>query len=399
MLKKLFSILLLMSLVAPQQAAGQSGLEFFSGEPAERRTGRNVRNCLFSFGQFLLVGAGLDTIPSHVQLKWPPFLRDIFLLPAQYADVMNIERQANRARTSVMGAALRCDMNRLQSYVNAYYKLEAELYYVRYFVDAGGGWFSWALPGGAPRILRVTTFEGQRAKFVEDMIANFAQIRTMDSDQARLTFSAYFNEFEEKYRERARTYAGLDDVWSELKNKLDELVETFRTFGNLGNEFKELGKETAALATEVGTSVAGRVTTFFKSPAKSIGEGILEIHNRFQVCPLSDNSECKPGYKALADTVSGILGVGSSVRNFSERRSFEDLSVAIMQQEQTKTDDMARAEMLTRYEVLYGQVNGNGVLYVIDKMDELVNILSNPSIAGLNRVSQCAEMIRKRECQ
>lgn len=398
MMRKYFSIIAILAILLPNAVRAQENIQFFGVNPAtgQQDQNKNLKNCLFGFSQLLLISAGLDTLPSHIQWRVPPYFRDFFLMPSQYADIMNLEGQINRARNAVMAASFRCDMPRLSANMNAYYKLEAELYYLRYFVDAGGGWFSWALPG-RPKIVAVTSFPGQRRKFVEDMIKNFAQIRTMDSDQVRTTFEAYFNEFEEKYKERVRSYTGIDDVWSELAAKVDELVQTFKQFGKLGGELKSLGRETGAAIAELGTSTANTVAKFFTS--KGIADTILEVGNRFQICPVDGSAECKPGYQAFADTIEGILGVGSSVQNFSNRRSFEDLKIAINTQEVKKTEDMTRAEMLTRYEVLYGYVTGSGISSMVYKMGNLKKILSDPSMTSLDGVQSCAKMIRDRECK
>ena len=67
--------------------------------------------------------------------------------------------------------------------------------------------------------------------------------------------------------------------------------------------------------------------------------------------------------------------------------------------------------MLAKYELLYGQVNGEGINAVIGGMDKLLALLQGGraadqnhdqifgSLAPLQRLAVCAEMVRKNECK
>lgn len=398
----------------------ESPLMFFGARPQTppSRGQRNLANCMLGLMQFYYIAARFSDIPSHIRLRWPPYFRDFFLLPAQYADVMNVEQQLNRTRSSVMAAAFRCDVQQQRATERAYYKLEAELYYVRYFVDATPiptihpGWSvvnALSAAGAAVRIPRVTDNPQRRQNFLSEMLDAFGAIPGLSEDQRRSLLTGYFEEFEAKYMERVNSYAGGDAAWQELARKVDELIDTIKSLKNLGKELADVGREAAAagqgigrMAVNAAREARSAARKLKNSPGKAILEGAKEILNVAKVCY---RAECKGAGDTVQDIIGSIMEVGSTVRSFSDRKTFEDVRVAIERQKTQQVEFVEEADLRARYEMLYGQINGAGISEMIEKMDELIKILSVGSgteIAGsfqpLQKVQQCVRMTRTRQC-
>lgn len=394
MSKKYYFIFLLLSLALPV---------IVNAQPAKQS--RNLVSCLSGMRQFLSAGLGYESFTDY----W----RDFSLWPSQYADVASIENQVNKARYAVVAAFLRCDLNRLQSVTNAYYKLEAELYFVRHFVDTSGG-----------EVRNLIADAADRESFANTMI-NSLLLRKVSADKEkdRALFRGYFDEFDAKYAERAKSYAsfGKDPVFQELGKKFDELIETFKSLSNLGGAMKAAGKE-AVKKEEKPAAEESSNAGAAQSPPKSIREKASSFLSKFMdlcVTPSgvgpagidithSALSQSENRYCLLGDantTKQEFSAPDPNVNKASDKKSFGEIITAISRQQAKQTEDISKAEMLTRYELLYGEVNGGGVLELFQKMNTLNAILGkgidtplSGSLEPLAKVKSCLQDALKKQC-
>lgn len=390
----LLSLLLLPAFIHAQTIENP---QIFGSEPAAHETseGRNIASCLKGWRQFVAAGVGFQDFSDY----W----RDFFLWPSHYADVANVQNQLNRARYAVMAAFLRCDLPRLTSVTEAYYRLEAELYFVRHFVDTDGGYL---------KVL--TESPGSRDKFADEMVDYMILLKPAEDEaRERAIYSGYFDLFSARYASRARTYAsfGEDPVFEELGAKFDELIEAFKSFKDLGSEMKQLGNEAIV---EPATAVGKATAAFFKAPAKSIVAATQAIAKRFDACASTpDNRYCLQGESRTESNFSDPF----DTKGGTKPKTFDEVMFAVRQGEVQKTEDTDKAEMRARYEMLYGQVTGGGMKELISGMDDLLAVLGegreavpprggtggiegiSGSLEPLAKIQECVQSVKNNVCR
>ncbi|MEK9132699.1 MAG: hypothetical protein AAB606_03275 [Patescibacteria group bacterium] len=342
--------------VMPAHAQLIENLQFFGSEPAAGETdkGRSLANCLSGLGQFLSAMIGYEDFTDY----WRDFYIG-FRWPMYYADIANVESQVNKARYGVVAAFLRCDLNRLKSVTNAYYRLEGELYFVRHFIDASGGF-----------VRNRADATNDKNNFMNEMMDYFTlRVPSSNPDQDRALYSGYFDMFASKYRARAAQYAsyGADPVWSELSAKFEQLLDTFKGFQKLGSELGQLGKEVGQIPVDIGSSLKKAAVDFYNNPDKSVTEALLNITSRFKICPSPGSpDDCR----TLGNGMFGVFELDTG-----EKKTFEQVQTEIDTHNLQIAERDDKADMLQKYEVLYGQAGGSGSEAVVSKMDKLLAIL------------------------
>lgn len=335
------------------------------------------QSCLNGLNSFMAAGIGYEGFTDY--------FRDFLLWPSHYADVAAVQQQVNQARYAVVAAFLRCDTNRLKSSTDAYYKLEAELYFVRHFVDTGGGF------------LKVLSEGNDRDSFLNDM-SNFYILRkkSENPDQDKAILAGYFDEFTQKYGEKAKSYAsfGNDPAFKDLGAKFDELIKSFKDLSSTSSALKSSNeKEEKPKKAESGDAPA------VNGPPKTVKERAAGLFAKIlNACVTTPNDRfCIAGSSTTTDPLQTKPG---------EKKSFGDVIFSIQQQELKQTQDVDKVEMLTRYELLYGDVSGGGVGQVLDRLDKLNSVLGQGidkvpetgSLLPLEKVSQCATTVLKKQC-
>lgn len=351
---------------------------------------RNLANCLSRLRRFLS--------PPNADIfeDVADYFRDFSLLPSHYADVAAIENQVNKSRYAVIAAFLRCDLNRLPAAINAYEKLEAELYFVRHFVNTDGGY-----------IHDRTLASAEKQQFLEQMLDYiFIRHPREDEDRDRAKFEGYFDQFIAQYRERGKGYAnfGEDPVYSELSERVDKLVQTLSSLGTLVGEVANLGKDVGENVSDAASAVKQAAVSAYERPGAALVGALENAVSRFQICPAAgDPEDCKDAIGLYKSAKNAALGVENFFNKTSERKTFEEVKVAISQAAAQEVEATDKGAMLARYELLYAQVNGDGVAAVMANMDGLLNILGPDgkfgSLPPLKQIAECAEDVKKRECK
>lgn len=376
-------------------------IQTFGTNPGlDQSKGRSLAACLAGWRQFLSALVGYEDFTDY----W----RDFFLWPLHFSDVMNVTMQLNKARYKVMSTFLRCDIDNLKSATNSYYRLEAELYYVRHYVDTDGGYLN-----------ILTDSPGSRQQFLNDMLDSLILRKNSDNPEAdRQLFNGFFNIFVVRYKDRAKKYASFsnDPAYEELFEKWKELKKTFSSFDELGGELQALGNEAVV---EPLTAVADFAVSAVNDPVAALKSTGAAIANRFQACvEAEDDRYCNGEIGDMSvDKLFGDVGkdAGDFLNRMRTKKTFEQVNVQINTQQAAKSADLDKAAMITRYEILYGQVGGDGVRDVVTRMDTLLEILgaqqkkpvagaapAKPianSLDALETVIKCAKTIDERECK
>lgn len=360
--------------ITAQATLSIENVQVFGSEPAahDQSKGKSLTQCLSGFSNLISsFSMGMEDFSDY----WRDILLGL-LHPMYYADIANVEEQLNKSRYAVMMAFLRCDVDRLSSVTNAYYKLEAELYFLRHYVDVSGG--------------SVLNFaEAGKTGFINEMTDYFWLRKKGKKEEDKAMFAGYFEMFIGKYRTRAKMYGsyGNDPIYSGLGDRFDALIKSFKDFGKasagLGTDIGEVATETYSAA----KSAANTAVSAFQHPGKALVDATTNIFDRFQICPDTGSpDDCiKRSQLNPFDTSTG-------------KKTFSEVMVAIAQQDTIKKEMADKGEMLARYEVLYGQVGGSGMRALIFGMDKLIDNISTQSAAPLNKIKQCADYVKGSMC-
>ncbi len=266
----------------------QMATPFFDAQPLanEQSKGTNFASCAAGWYTFLSAAIGYQDGTDY----W----RDFTLLSSHYSDVANVENQLNKARYAVMARFMRCDLKQLDSATNAYYKLEAELYFVRHYVTTEFG------------LAHVRIENSDERRIFHDEYMQYVKGIKNSGDAAKdeALFSGYFDQFVGKYEQRGKGYASFsaDPVYQQLGDKVDELIEAFKSFGKLGNEIGGLGSDIGKDIASAANAAADAAKSAWNSPGAAVSALAQGIANRFQVCPdTTDPANCQ----GLADVIAG----------------------------------------------------------------------------------------------
>jgi hypothetical protein len=425
---------------APAYAQTVGNFQTFGSEPAANETskGKNLLGCLSGFRQFISATIGYEGFADYwrdlyIGIRWPMY----------FSDIANVEQQLNKARYEVMAAFMNCDVNRLKTVTEAYYRLEAELYFVRHFIDIGAG------------TIRARIDSGEGISFAKEMVDYFVLRKTSDDPtQDMALFNGYFDLFSAKYSDRAATYKSYseDPIFGSIIDKFDELVDAFKSAGSLGEEMGGLGKDTWDAGKKGALAVGGAASATYNNPIGSLGNVVKSVSNAFQICPDATNptwgcmsfadaiargaaktwSATKEVGSAIAGgasnawyavagvTVTGTSSTGAttttrvggvlndlkdikdtiveSITSSGEKKTYADIETAIKETKVMAAENAQKADMLTRYEVLYGQVSGEGVRDLTAKIDKLYETIEKGSLPALNTFGQCVAKVQGNEC-
>lgn len=367
-MKKIIIIILVLGVLAPSTLYAQQG--------NNAGLARKVSTCMSGLRQFMAAGIGYEGFTDY--------FRDFKLWPVHYADVAALQQKVNKARYAVVASFLRCDKDRLQIVSDQYYKLEAELYYVRFYVDTQGD----------SLVNRTKTFE-DREKFIQDMTKFYLlRKKSQDPEQDKAIISGYFDEFLKKYEEKAKTYAGFgkDPVYKDLGAKFDELINTFKGLSKIKSGLtSDKPKETKPKKDKNSTNTSA-------GPKKTVKERAAQIFGKlFNACVTTENDRyCISGPSAA-----------KKPKEKKKPKTFEDVMISVQAQQLKKTKDLNKVEMLTRYELLYGDVSGGGMGEILDKLDLLKASITKGtegdpkkgSYNPLDQVNKCAENVLKKHCK
>lgn len=341
---------------------------------------------------YVSIGSGFTKPGSDFVDYW----RDFTLYTSHYADVYGIERQLNASRYAVISTFLKCQTERFSQVTSRYYALEAELYFVRHFIDT--------FPDGFPD--RITADEKRREfqqEFIGYMISKTPD--AADKNKQLALFGGYFDQFMAKYKNKVVEYrdnsTSSDPAWGQLKQKWEGLM---RTFSDFGSSVEGLGGDAADLGEALVPSSPGSLITSLFSRV----DACAEVGSADSYC-VSDAIK----YLNEHDVVKEAEQKRDALLNAKRTNSvtFGEVQIAVDEANQQPPEDLlSESQMLKKYEVLYGAVNSDGITQMITATDTLLATLTKgrgasaagPKIPGslepLTKISQCADDIEDKQC-
>ncbi len=267
-----------------------------------------------------------------------------------YNDVDGLLKRLDKARKQVRLAFYSCDIQ-ADNLKKSYYKLEAELYFVRKYINASKG-----------NLL----FESEKALrnlFIEYFVAdrNF-----FDIDDG----NKYFDEFLKRYKTRQEIYLNCKDpTWTNLIEKW--------------NEFKENAGGFAAIK-EAAETIDKKAQKVLNMPLYRSGNllgGFLDLRI----------NDLEPEV-ALSEIATELK------RTFPAGYTFQQLQVATDTEKDRHEENVSRTEFLIQYEHLYKESSGDIINEIVARLDYLSNTIRNTTAGEINQTAKCTKTVLDKTC-
>lgn len=267
-----------------------------------------------------------------------------------YNDIDSLLRRLEKARQQVRNAFYICDVN-ANNLAKTYYKLEAELYFARKYLDVSNG------------NLLFADEKALRNKFIDYFVTD-KEFFTQEEGKN------YFDEFLKRYKERQKVYLNCPDpTWGNLIAKWNEFKENAGGFGAI-KEAVETIKQKAEKVLNVPRDRTGNV----------LG-GLIDVR-------VND----------LDPETAGAEISNELKRIFPDGYTFGQLQTAKNSAAKRYKEAVSRAEFLTQYEHLYKESSGDIINEIVARLDTL-NVIIKSTIAGaLSRTYQCTKTVNYKTC-
>jgi len=268
-----------------------------------------------------------------------------------YMDIDNVLQKLEKSREQLRNAFLTCASDRTLSLTKTYYKLEAELYFLRNFVDLGNN-----------KLIKVAdekVYQGFKNEFYLNQ-SYFTDKEVLD----------LFKQFKAKYGDRiTKTYAQCQDPGIKMiKDKWNSLVTNFKNMGGSGKAIKDhWDKSLNTPVNRTGQFLNGVMD--IRLNGLPIKKGITQIYN-----------EMKKQMPVEAEPT--IIDLQN--KNVAESESYA-----------AKTE---KASLMAEYEALYKYGSDNMAKDFENKIKELNKIISN-TYKPIENMTDCAKKTKDRQCK
>lgn len=267
-----------------------------------------------------------------------------------YFDIDSLLKQIDKAREQIRNAFYTCDAARANSLKNRYYELEAELFFLRNFIN----------------IPQSEVMEIEDEKVYSKLRDNFVINKSyFDDDKAK----ELFDKFKKDYKDRVKTYKDCKDPGIEmLINKWNSLKKSFKEMGDTGKSIKDHWEKS------------------INAPNKRTGEflgGFLDM--RLNNLPIKKSAEL------IYNEIKKNLPTGGTP-------TLEDLQFAIDINEEEYSKKVEQTSLIAEYEALFKHGGDALAKDFEDKIKELNKIIED-TYKPLEQLKACAKKTVDRQCK
>lgn len=336
------------------------GINAVQSQPRDEASeSTSIIDCMKGWRQFLSSIIGYESITEYGADIIRPNL-------CHKTDIEMVERQIRKARTQVKTTFMRCDLKNLDRFTKAYYKLEAELYFLR-------NAFSENIK--ADVISRIENEDD-----IENLISKMKDFFVLEKGfLTEELLRQYVYEFAAKYRQRLNDYQNCrNDFYEELGAKWDELMQNFKDFGKVFEGEDEETKKRKEAMTEPNPR---------KGPIISADED-LDVNlllGRLKVSP----------EKSFSDLVNEVTakkpGLGPSVPMFNVQSLIANEKSRVLEEKSQK-------ELEAYYKHLYGEMSDAATNDLVLKINELITVVQE-SYPYMEKLEKCVDEVESRECK
>lgn len=299
----------------------------------------------------------------------------LFRNRCQSMDILSLSKQQDKVQKQLQTAFLQCHREKIPALKKAYYKIDAEIYYVRRLVTVGDYIASFS----EDLTLNEEEQKNQNKIYLNDMAPVYDQMkdiysRYIGSDQE---FENYYAALTVKYTDRKFNYISCpDNAWQALSDKIHEFLNNW---GGAKEGTEAMKKAVVSEAMRIKRTAITRppftfgtfVSNTFKMRLNELTPeyGLAEITNRL---------------KQLSPSTSGSPNLG-------------DVTAAAGVSGDTYQEKYDRAEAEARYKALYFYTTDAATREFVDTVNDLLGTIQEGSFY-IDSVASCTSNVINREC-
>jgi hypothetical protein len=294
-----------------------------------------------------------------------------------YMDIDRVLKKLKKAREQIRKAFYSCDSARAADLKQTYYELEAELFFLRNFVDIGTTEIKNADDKKVYEALR-KKFYINKSYFTEEKVKEL------------------FEKFKNKYASRVTvTYKECKDMGlTALSKKWESLVENFKSMGATGKSIKEQWEK--SLNTPIkrtGGFLKGYLDIRLGGlpPKKAVDQIYKELKSQYETSLKRYNP--KKVQKSLEQNQEQEeqeeSGIGPSL---------EELQNAIITNDENYVKKVKKANLMAKYEALYKHGADEIAKDFKEKLEELNEIIQN-TYPIFENLQKCSKKTADKQCK
>jgi hypothetical protein len=268
-----------------------------------------------------------------------------------YMDIANVQKQMDSLRNQIRNTFYSCNLENAVSLGQRYIELEAELFYLRNFVE---------FPQSKVEKL-------SDEKIYKNMLDKYLYENDFYTDEQEVR--ELFERYRTKYENRVETYSKCEDPGlSMLMEKWDSLVENFK-----------------AMSESTEKAVKSNWNRAVNTPVKRT--------NPFTLGNLNDRLNNLPPPKTIDEIKSELQKEIPG----ETQPTLESLQSAVSLHHEENVEKTNEATLMAKYETLYKKGGDNSTKSLVEKLKE-INKLVNDTLPVFDSLESCAKKTEERQC-
>lgn len=299
-----------------------------------------------------------------------PFNDVLMRNQCQANDAAGLIHQRDKLRTYIRDAFMTCTMEKLPSYRLAFYKTNAEIYYVRHVVSDG-------VVLSTPYDLLSTRHDEDPELLYTPSETLYSEIKSKYVGSGKIPegeFDLFFNTLEIKYKDRKVNYIKCENSsWKVVEEKWAEFMESVGGIAPAVEEAKD--------------DLGGR--------AEKLWEASTDFtYNDFLIGTIKatiNRQGIKPGLTEIANEF------GKNLPNFEGSPTQEEIFNAVGTSNKAFDILTMQATLQAQFEAEYKEVSDSVVQSFVEELNALNDILKK-SLTPLDKVLSCTKDLNSKQC-
>lgn len=340
---------------------------------ATTEDGLSIAKCIskggFDFSLFLQSIVGSDGFVGNYLV---PFEDVLLTNQCHSADILGLVQQQIKTRALIRDAYLKCEYEKVPNLKKAYYKLSAELFYVRNVIRKN-------IVVNLPYDLLSTRMLENKAELLTPRDEIYQEMREKFVDKGSLEndeFDVWFLILEKKYEKRVDDYIVCDNSsWEVVAEKWEEFISTA---GGIAPAWNNLEKGVSAKAKDLADSAS-------EFSMKNTLDGFFEIK--------VNGVDPETGFKEIFDSAAqDIKALGQAISP-----SPTEVLRSIDREKYRYSTDVLRTSMESQFEFLYKEGTDATIASFLSVLQNLNEILTRSS-GIISDLENCTDDINGRQC-
>lgn len=325
------------------------------------------------------------------------FFDDIFFLNrCHYEDIKNVQNQFDKISKSIRTAFYKCQTDKIEELKTKYYKLEAELMFLRVFLGE---------PDRRDFKMYFSSKKGEsfkmkdRESFIRPKMKDYLMDK-LEVIKDEKTLDKYLDEFIKKYEKAPSRYADCEDkTWEELKKKWKEFRENW---GGIGDAFDEIEKQKEKRRKAGKAASWGDVWDNTKEGAKDLGDRLKNFYKPGNLVGINIQVQGLKEFGQLINDYTEAFGKDEPWKKYEDGGSTGGPSYDKLIELQSEDSlrayyEQLEATMKMDYHALYVQGGASVTMGLTQKLAGMESAIKYMSETVVPAVEECHSYV-KRQC-